>query len=640
MHAAAVEEPDRRWAERLARYEMIVDASDDAIISTDENRLVLTWNPSASRIFGYRADEVIGRSLRMLAPPDRAAEYAMVSDRVRRGEHIVQYETVCRRKDGALLAVSLTLSPLQDADGSVIGVAIAARIITDRARLQQESAGPGQPDRQLREERDRLQQIMELMPAAVIIYDPIGRRVAANRMALSWNGSAAAQGAVLDGAYEFRRADGSAYAPDDVPVVRARRGEVVMGESMFVRNTSTKTEIPVLASVTPVLAKDGTRQGIVAVFQDISAIKHVEQEREQLLAQVRQALAERELQAALIEQAHDALIVREPSGSIITWNNGATAMYGWKPAEARGHTTHDLLLTRVLAGIPGVAPGTGTGIDTDAVLMAQGSFEGELEHTRRDGTRIVAHSRQVLLRDKAGQASAILEINRDVTARKRAEAERDRLLEGERTARIAAERAVQMRDEFLATAAHELKTPLTGLRGFAQILLRRAEHGTLDGERTREALRGIERETHQLAQLVARLLDVARIETGRLILEPTLTDVVRICREIVAALQPADDAMQTLTLETPGCVWAEVDPLRVAQVVGNLLDNAIKFSPAGGPITSRSRPRTPLRCALRYATTALECRRSTGRTSSSAMLRRTRRASDRALGWDCSSAAR
>jgi|GEM_PF-971229 len=310
----------------------------------------------------------------------------------------------------------------------------------------------------------------------------------------------------------------------------------------------------------------------------------LEQQREQNLAEVRQALAERELHAALIDQAHDALIVRDPNGFILRWNHGAAALYGWTSDEVKGRTTHDLLQTKILTSRAGAPSSSGTGADSDADLFAGDVFEGELEHTLRDGTRIIVETRQVLLRNEAGSALAILEINRDVTARKHAEAERDWLLDDERAAREAAERAVKVRDEFLSTAAHELKTPLTGLRGFAQILLRRAEHGTLDRERSVAALEGIESETHRLTQLITRLLDVARIETGRLILEPTTTDISRLCQEAVASAKASDNGTHPMTLETPGALCAVVDEVRVAQVLRNLLDNAVKFSPAGGPI--------------------------------------------------------
>jgi PAS domain S-box-containing protein len=115
-------------------------------------------------------------------------------------------------------------------------------------------------------------------------------------------------------------------------------------------------------------------------------------------------------QAALLALAHDAIIVRAPDGRILTWNDGAAALYGWTAAEAVGQTTHDLLRTRTRHS-------GGAGAEFDAALVAQGAWEGELEHTRRDGTQVVVESRQALLRAADGTPEAILEINREIADR-------------------------------------------------------------------------------------------------------------------------------------------------------------------------------------------------------------------------------
>ena len=123
-----------------------------------------------------------------------------------------------------------------------------------------------------------------------------------------------------------------------------------------------------------------------------------------------QAEATARQQAALLDLAHDAIIMRTPDGRILTWNDGARTLYGWTGAEAVGQTTHALLQTRVLST-------GGAGAETDAALVAQGAWEGELEHRRRDGTRVVVESRQALLRAADGTPEAILEVNRDASGR-------------------------------------------------------------------------------------------------------------------------------------------------------------------------------------------------------------------------------
>ena len=122
-------------AERLAS---IVETSDDAIISKNLNGVITSWNRSAQRVFGYRAEEVIGKQVEILIPGDRMNEEAEIIERIRRGERIERYDTVRRRKDGSLIDVSLTISPLKDADGRIIGASKIARDITERKRAQEQ----------------------------------------------------------------------------------------------------------------------------------------------------------------------------------------------------------------------------------------------------------------------------------------------------------------------------------------------------------------------------------------------------------------------------------------------------------------------------------------------------------------------
>ena len=110
---------ERQRAERISRrLASIVEFSDDAIVSKDLNGTIATWNKGAERLFGYRADEVIGKSITILIPPDRRDEEVGILDRIRRGERIDHFETIRRRKDGSLIDISLTVSPLTDEFGN------------------------------------------------------------------------------------------------------------------------------------------------------------------------------------------------------------------------------------------------------------------------------------------------------------------------------------------------------------------------------------------------------------------------------------------------------------------------------------------------------------------------------------------
>jgi PAS domain S-box-containing protein len=127
----------RRRAERASLLlGAIVDSSDDAIISKDLNGTITSWNQSAERLFGYTAAETVGKPIAILIPPDRLDEEPAILSRLRRGERVDHFETIRRRKDGSLLDISLTISPVRDAQGNIIGASKIARDITERKRIQ------------------------------------------------------------------------------------------------------------------------------------------------------------------------------------------------------------------------------------------------------------------------------------------------------------------------------------------------------------------------------------------------------------------------------------------------------------------------------------------------------------------------
>ena len=121
-------------AQNSALLSAIVDSSDDAIIGKDLNGIILSWNKSAERLFGYTAAEAVGQSILMLIPPDRVNEEPGILEQLKRGERVDHFETIRVRKDGTRLHISLTISPVRDADGRIVGASKIARDITDWVR--------------------------------------------------------------------------------------------------------------------------------------------------------------------------------------------------------------------------------------------------------------------------------------------------------------------------------------------------------------------------------------------------------------------------------------------------------------------------------------------------------------------------
>lgn len=162
--------------------------------------------------------------------------------------------------------------------------------------------------------------------------------------------------------------------------------------------------------------------------------------------------------------------------------------------------------------------------------------------------------------------------------------EQARLIEDARAARERAEAALSARDEFLSIASHELRNPVAGLKGTAQLLRRIRERGRLDAERLDRYLATIERTSAHLATLTEDLLDVSRLQRGTLPLRPRPTELAALVSEAVARQQARTETHQlVLDLACEQCM-AVLDPDRVEQIVTNLLDNAVKYSPDGGEV--------------------------------------------------------
>ena len=186
--------------------------------------------------------------------------------------------------------------------------------------------------------------------------------------------------------------------------------------------------------------------------------------------------------------------------------------------------------------------------------------------------------------DAHGEPNRFDGITIDITNRKRDEAERERLLALELLARKRAEDAVRARDDFLSIAAHELRTPLATTQAYAQLLARELRRkGSLGRERVERSLDAIMGQTDRLSRLIGNLLDVSRLEVGHLNLERKQTDHALLVEQAVddARTRSGNEALRVGRSEP---VFAEVDALRIGQVLTNLLDNALKYGADGGPI--------------------------------------------------------
>jgi PAS domain S-box-containing protein len=451
----------RRIEAAQAQLAAIVESTDDAIIGKALDGTILSWNAAAERMYGYTAAEVLGRPIQLLAPPDRFDEIPQLLERLRRGERIARLETRRMRKDGSILDVSLTISPIRDARGAITAASTIARDISERKQAADRS--------------ERLQAI------AIAIAE--------------------------------------ALTPAEVADVIISQALAAIGGqsgSIALLSEDAETLEIVGASGYPESMLDSWRR---FPLSQAAPLAEAVRAKAPILIESRAALAERYPRlAAQSLAAHNA----------------------W-------------------AALPLLIEGRATG----AIGL---SFST---------ARVFSADERAFLLTLASQCAQALE--------------RARLYEAERRARANAEAAVRLRDQFLSIAAHELKTPLTSLLGYAQLFQRRAGRAGNLSESDQRALGVIVDQATRLSRMVAALLDITRIETGQLSISRAPLDLCDLTRRVAeeARDQVADHPLE---ISCPaGPVMVEGDDLRMEQVLQNLLQNASKYSPPGAPVAVRVR---------------------------------------------------
>jgi PAS domain S-box-containing protein len=268
----------------------------------------------------------------------------------------------------------------------------------------------------------------------------------------------------------------------------------------------------------------------------------------------------------LIESVHEyAIFLLDPAGHVLTWNPGAQRIKGYTAAEIIGQHFGQFY------------PEGTTREKLDGELksaVADGQFEEENWRVRKDGTKFWANVVITPLYQE-DELVGFIKVTRDLTERLRHEQERAELAANEARARA----EVAARDSFLSVAAHELKTPMTTTRAAAQLLKRSfASRGDLDPTQSR-SLQLVDEQIAKLGQLVTRLLETVQIQNAKFAVIKERVDVAALVRSQVDRFDVPSG--QTITLNAPESLVANVDPLRFEQVLTNLLSNALKFGPAG-----------------------------------------------------------
>jgi PAS domain S-box-containing protein len=470
--------PDDLARQRLAA---IVESSEDAILSKDLKGIITSWNRAAERIFGYTAAEAIGRSVAIIVPPERRNEEEIVQSRIRSGTFVEPFETVRLRKDGTRIEVSISVSPIKNATGVIVGTSKIARDIAERRRLDHI--------------RDELLDRERAARAEAVL--------ARDRLAFL--------------------ADVSAL------LISSLDYEETLDRAVHLA-------IPRLGDYCTVLVHDEN-----AVLRHVAS-GHVDRAKEPVVREmVRMLLEERgDLPTFAAEVAKTGRLRLVPR---VSQSEEFQHVEAIRPDLVR----ESLIQPYSYVGVPLLLRGRTVGV----IAFGTTADLSQREYSEADVPLIEEFARRVALAvENARLFQQAAELNR-------------------------------LKDEFLATLSHELRTPLNAIVGWSRML----GTGKLKDDNFDRAVEAIQRNAQAQAQIVDDILEVARGVAGNVRLEIVPLDLVEVAQRGVDGIAPTAAVKQiVIDVSAHEPVPISGDPLRLQQVLGNILSNAVKFTPRGGAV--------------------------------------------------------
>jgi PAS domain S-box-containing protein len=583
---------DQRVAHELARrLAEIVENSEDAIYSQDLDGNITSWNPAAERLHGYLAHEAVGQSIRLIVPPEAQHEEDDIVRRVRGGERVPPFDTKRQRKDASLVDVSLTVSPVRDRDGTIVGASKMARDISRRRWLEAR-------DRFLVDLDDAVRPLTDASEIAHAAAKALGRHLRVPRCAyaiveedqdtFTLTGNFNDGVPRLVGRYTFGQ-----FGDDCLRSMRAGVPYVVADSDVDARIDDADRAAYRKAAIRGIVCVPVLKHGrLVAALtvhtaaprawepEEVELVQRVASrcwesvERAELRDRERQAREDAELQKRLLHslfmQAPTLIAVLRGPDHVIELANPPMCQ-----AWAREHA--DLIGRPLFAVMPELGD-QGFKDLLDEVYRTGVAYEGKetpARFLRRDGRAEVLYFDFLYssFRNIAGDIEGIFVVASDVTEQVLSRNQLDDLRKG-------AEAANRAKDEFLAMLGHELRNPLSPILTALELMKLRASE---DSRRERTV---IERQVAHLTRLVDDLLDVSRIARGKVELKKEITEIAEVVAKAIEMTSPLlEQRTHSLTVNVARQGLAvEGDATRLSQVVSNLLTNAAKYTPPGGHI--------------------------------------------------------
>jgi PAS domain S-box-containing protein len=578
---------DRQHA--LPQLAALVKSAALPIIGKTREGIITSWNRAAEQMFGYSAQEAVGQPITLIFPQDRQDEFALIMERINRGERVDLYETTRQRKDGTILPVSVMVSPIHDSSGHVIGASAIEYDITERRRIQAQEQFLTQVSRVLASTLDYQETLANV---ARLVVPSLADWFAVDLLDTEGHFELIEIAHKDPEQVRWARRLRERYpidpnAPTGTPrVARTGQSELYaeITDEMLVAAARSEEGLALLRQIgfssvmlVPLLAR-GRTIGVISFVATASGKKY--DERDLALAEEVGRRAGVALDNARLyreaQQARDQLdiILQGVADGIIVYGPNSRIMYA---NEKGAQMTGSASVQELLAAQQFSILGRYEIVDEQrqpfphSQLTHRRVFAGEQEAQviigyREKGSEqpecwSLIKSRPVL--GERGEVAMVITIMHDITERMRLE---------------------HRKDEFISVASHELKTPVTSLKGFTNVLQRRlAKQEDTQGL---HYLARMDAQLNKLATLISDLLDISRMQSGKLAFRMGPFDLDALVDETVENVQAA---ISTHHLHIEGRTGTRVlgDKERLGQVFVNLLTNAIKYSPRANTVMVR-----------------------------------------------------
>ena len=559
--------------ESEARFRRLVDSNIIGVIVCDTLGNITQANDAFLTMIGRTREELVAGKIRWneITPPEYYHVDMRAVEELKTCGICTSFEKEYLRADGSRIAVLIGAALMEGYSDTCVAFVLD---ISDRKLIEQA----------WRQSQARLRSVLENMPVMLNALDEQGRFIVWNKECELLTGFTRAEIVSNPQAWELLYPNES-YRTSMLSVCNDRGNNYRNWEweitckdgtvkTIAWSNISQKFPIPgwekwlIGVDVTErQLAKAALQKDNEELESKIAKrtaeLWNAHQRAERELIERRRAEQELSRHAQVIDLANDTITIRDLSNTITYWNTGAQNLYGWTKEEAIGVDVHALLQTKFPISLE----------ECDRELRASGHWQGELVYTKRSGEQITVASRWTLWQDEFGRPSAILEINNDITAQKRTEAEIKKLNEDLQRRNVELNAANKELEAFCYSVSHDLRSPLRSINGFSQAL--QEDYGAVLDNIGKDYLRRVCAAAGRMGQLIDDLLSLSRITRSQM--ELGAVDLTTLASSICSEMQANQPHRQVEFRITPNIqVEGDAKLLRVA--LENLLSNAWKYT--------------------------------------------------------------